>query len=235
MPFCINIHSVTEGESLFTSVIIVVPNLSDCGNLELNSLKEFDQVITKKVEKETIDPNKVENMDDTVYNTRIKKVKKAELAVKNSIERFNSKTVSDSDLDSYQSSLKNIEKKLEVFVDNINDILRDLEDNDPRRNDLEARLLKLSCEVMKNENKIKSKMKEIRESQPNFIADNENLKLLKQNILDANKREEESKVERDKKLKINMEYLNAKIKNLTVDLTAVKEAKLLSDNKARHT
>ena len=83
-------------------------------------------------------------------------------------------------------------------MDNINDILRDLEDNDPRRNDLEARLLELSCEVMKNEDKIKSKMKEIRESQPNFIADNENLELLKQNILDANKREEEDKVKRNK-------------------------------------
>ena len=173
-------------------------------------------------------------MGETEFNTQIKKVKKAELAVKNSIERFNSKTVSDSDLDSYQSSLKNIEKKLEVFVDNINDILRDLEDNDPRRNDLEARLLELSCEVMKNEDKIKSKMKEIRESQPNFIADNENLELLKQNILDANKREED-KVKRNKKLKIKMEYLNSKITDLTTDLTAVKKAKLLSDNKVRHT
>ena len=99
--------------------------------------------------------------------------------------------MSDSDLDSYQSSLKNIEKKLEVFVDNINDILVDLEDNDPRKNDLEDRLLKLSSEVMKNKNEIISKMKEIRESQPNFITDNENLDLLKQIILDANKKEEE--------------------------------------------
>ena len=90
-------------------------------------------------------------MDQTEYNTRFRKVKATELAVKNSIDRFNSKTVSDSDLDSYQSSLKNIEKKLEVFVDNINDILKDPKDNDPRRNDLEARLLKLSCEVMEYE------------------------------------------------------------------------------------
>ena len=129
-------------------------------------------------------------------------MKVAKLAVNDSIKRFNSKAASDLDLYIYQSSLQNIGKKLKVFVDNINDILRDLEDNGPRRNNLEAILLELSCEVMKNEDKIKSKMKEIRESQPNFIADNENLKLLKQNILDANKREEEVKVKRNKKWNI---------------------------------
>ena len=110
MPLCIDIYPVTKGESLFTSVVIVVPNLGDGGNLELSSLKEFDQEITEEVEQKTIVPNKVETMDDTVYNTRIKKVKIAELAVKNSIERFNSKTVSDLDLDLYQSSLTNIKK-----------------------------------------------------------------------------------------------------------------------------
>ena len=59
--------------------------------------------------------------------------------------------MSDLDLDSYLSSLKNIERKLKVFVDKINDILRDLEDNDPRKNYLEDRLLELSSEVIKNE------------------------------------------------------------------------------------
>ena len=78
-------------------------------------------------------------------------------------------------------------------------------------------------------------MKKIKESQPNFIADNENLELLKQNILDTSKREKEEKVKRDKILKIQMEHLNSKITKITVDLTAVKEAKLLSDNKVRHT
>ena len=50
MPFSIDIHSVTEGESLFTSVVIVVPNLGDGGNLELNSLEEFDQETIEEVE-----------------------------------------------------------------------------------------------------------------------------------------------------------------------------------------
>ena len=39
--------------------------------------------------------------------------------------------MSDLDLNSYQSSLQNIVKKLEVFEENIDDILVDLEDNDP--------------------------------------------------------------------------------------------------------
>ena len=34
---------LAKGESILTSVIIVVPNLGDCGNLELNSLEEFNQ------------------------------------------------------------------------------------------------------------------------------------------------------------------------------------------------
>ena len=96
-------------------------------------------------------------MDDTVYNTRVKKVKKAELAVKNSIERFNSKTVSDLDLDSYLSSLKNIERKLGAFEENVNDVLVDLEDDDSRKDDLEARNVELSNEVRKNKNEVKIK------------------------------------------------------------------------------
>ena len=75
MHLCINIYPVTKGESLFTSVVIVVPNLGDCENLELNSLEEFDQETIEEVEQKTIIPNKVETMDDTVYNSCIKKVK----------------------------------------------------------------------------------------------------------------------------------------------------------------
>ena len=119
-------------------------------------------------------------------------------------------------------------------MDNINDILVDLEDNVPRKDGLKARKVELFNEVRKNENEIKSKMKKIRESQPNFIADIENLELLKQSILDASKIEEE-KVKRNKKSKLKMESLYSKITNLTTDLTAVKKAKLLSDNEVRHT
>ena len=50
VPLCIDIYPVTKGESLFTSVVIVVPNLGDCGNLELNSLKEFNQENIEEVE-----------------------------------------------------------------------------------------------------------------------------------------------------------------------------------------
>ena len=50
MPLRIDIYPVTKGESLFTSVVIVVPNLGDGGNLELNSLEEFDQETIKEVE-----------------------------------------------------------------------------------------------------------------------------------------------------------------------------------------
>ena len=100
-------------------------------------------------------------MDNTVYNTRIKKVKVAELAVNDSIERFNSKAVSDLDLNTYQSSLKDIKKELKVFVDNINDILVDLKDNDTRKDGLKARKVELLKEVRKNENEIKCKLKEI--------------------------------------------------------------------------
>ena len=121
------------------------------------------------------------------------KVKVAELAVKNSITRFNSKAVLDLDLNIYQSSLQNIGKKLEVFVDNINDILVDLEDNDPRIDGLKARKVELSNEERRNKNEIKFKMKEIKESQPD-------------------KEKEEEQVKRNKILKIKMEYLNSKIK-----------------------
>ena len=59
-------------------------------------------------------------------------------------------------------------------------------------------------------------MKEIKESQPN-------------------KEKEEAQVERNKILKIDMETLNSIMKDQTTTLAAVKKAKLLSDNKVRHT
>ena len=103
-------------------------------------------------------------MDDTVYNTQIKKVKVAELAVEDSIEIFNSKTVSDLDLNTYQSSLKDIGKELKVFVESINDILINLKDDDPRKDDLKASRAELFKEVKENENKVRSKMRKIKES-----------------------------------------------------------------------
>ena len=101
-------------------------------------------------------------------------------------------------------------------MDNINDILVDLEDNDPRIDGLEARKVELSNEVRKNKNEIKSKMKKIKESQPN-------------------KEKEEALAERNKILKLDMETLNSKITKLTTTLAAVKKAKLLDDNEVRHT
>ena len=78
-------------------------------------------------------------------------------------------------------------------------------------------------------------MKVIKESQPGFLADQENLALLKKKLQDANNKEEEGKVKRDKILKQRLKRLNSKITKLMTTLAAVKEAKLLDDNKVRHT
>ena len=86
---------------------------------------------------------------------------------------------------------------------------------------------------MKNE--INDKMKVIKESQPGFLADQENLALLKKKLQDVNTKEEEGKVKRIKILKLKLEKLNSQITDLMPTLAAVKEAKLLSDNEVRHT
>ena len=110
----------------------LVPNPAVTDGSEESSGEEEHLENIEEVEDNLVDPNKTK-MDDTEYNTRFKKVKTAELAVKYAIKRFNSKTVSDLDLNTYQSSLQNITKKLEALEDNIDDILVDLEDEDPRR------------------------------------------------------------------------------------------------------
>ena len=46
-------------------------------------------------------------------------------------------------------------------------------------------------------------MKIIKESQPGFLADQENLVLLKKKLQDGNTKEDEGKVRRDEKLKQN--------------------------------
>ena len=217
-----------------TADVNAVPNPGAIDSSEQNSYEEVNLETIEEVEQELVDPNK-SNMDKTEYNTRFRKVKTTELAVKQSITRFNSGTVSDVVLDSYKSSLQNIEKKLEAFEENVNDILVDLEDDDPRKDTLEIRHVELSNEVKRNEDEINVKMKAIKKSQPGFLADQENLALLKKKLQDANTKEEEGKVKRNKILKLKLEKLNSKITDLMTTLAAVKEAKLLSDNEVRHT
>ena len=72
--------------------------------------------------------------------------------MKDNIEIFNSETVSDLDLNTYQSSLKDIGKELKVFVESINDILIDLKDDDPRKDDLKSSKAELFKEVKENKN-----------------------------------------------------------------------------------
>ena len=84
----------------------------------------------------------------------IEKLKPLKLLIKNSIARLNISIVSAAVLDSYKTSLQNIEKKLEAFEENVTDILIDLEDDDPRKDDLEAKWVKLSNEVKRNEDEI---------------------------------------------------------------------------------
>ena len=69
---------------------------------------------------------------------------------------------------------------------------------------------------LKEIKQLKSKIKKIKESLPDT-------------------REKEAKGKRNKKLKNKMEDLNSMITDLMTDLTAVKKAKLLSDNEVRQT
>ena len=97
-----------------TSNINIDPNPADTDSSEQTSDKEVNLITFEEVEQELVNPNK-ENMDKTEYNTQFRKVKATEIAVKNSIARFNSGTVSAAVLDSYKTGLQNIEKKLEAF------------------------------------------------------------------------------------------------------------------------
>ena len=92
---------------------------------------------------------------------------------------------------------------MEAFEENVNDVLVDLEDDDPRKDALDIRRAELSNKIKRNEDEINVKMKTIKESQPGFLADQENLALLKKKLQDANMKEEEGKVKRNKILKLN--------------------------------
>ena len=67
-------------------------NPADTDSSEQTSDDEVNLITFEEVEQEPVDPNKAK-MDDTEYNTQFNEVKIAELAVKHSIKRFNSKTV----------------------------------------------------------------------------------------------------------------------------------------------
>ena len=147
-----NKSSAAKDNSHLTADVNVVPNPGVIDSSEQNSDKEVNLETIEEVEQELVDPIEAK-MDETEYNTQYRKVKTAELAVKDSIETFNSKTVSDLDLNTYQSSLKDIGKELKVFVESINDILIDLKDDDPRKDDLKASKTELLKEVKENETK----------------------------------------------------------------------------------
>ena len=99
--------SAAKDNSNLTSNVNIVPNPAVSDSSEQSSDKEVYLETIEEVKQELINPNKGK-MDDTEYNTRFNEVKIAELAVKHSIKRFNSKTVSKLDFKSYQTSLKNI-------------------------------------------------------------------------------------------------------------------------------
>ena len=69
--------------------------------------------------------------------------------MQDNIEIFNRETVSDLDLNTYQSSLKDIGKELKFFVESINHILINLKDDDPRKDYLKASKAGLFKEVKK--------------------------------------------------------------------------------------
>ena len=96
--------AVKDNSNLISNVNID-PNPPDTDSSEQTSDKEVNLITFEEVEEELVDPNKV-NMDETEYNTRFRKVKATEIAVKNSIARFNSGTVSAAILDFYKRSLQ---------------------------------------------------------------------------------------------------------------------------------
>ena len=98
-----------EDNSNLTSNVNIDPNPADTDSSEQSSDKEVYLETIKEVEQELVNPKEAK-MDKTEYNNQYRKVKAAELAVKDSIEIFNSKTVSDLDLNTYQSSLKLLER-----------------------------------------------------------------------------------------------------------------------------
>ena len=101
--------SAAEDNSNLTSNVNIDPNPGVSDSSEQNSDKEVNLETIEEVEQELVNPNKA-NMDKTEYNTRFRQVKTTELAVKQSITRFTSGTVSDAVLDSYKSSLKKLKR-----------------------------------------------------------------------------------------------------------------------------
>ena len=72
----------------------VDPNSADTDSSEQSGDKEVYLETIEEVEQELVDPIEAK-MDETEYNTWYRKVKAAELAVKDNIKIFNSETVSD--------------------------------------------------------------------------------------------------------------------------------------------
>ena len=93
-------NPAANDNSEVTANLEIVPNPAVIEGTEQSSDEETAELVVE----ELVDPNKGK-MDDLEYNTRLKKVKLAELAVRDGLRRFNSKTVSDLDLNNYQSSL----------------------------------------------------------------------------------------------------------------------------------
>ena len=85
-----------NNSSEVTANLEIVPNPAGTEGTEQNSDEEEN--INEEVVEELVDPSNKAKMDDTEYITLLKKVKIAELAVRDGLRRFNSKTISDLDL-----------------------------------------------------------------------------------------------------------------------------------------
>ena len=132
------------------------------------------------------------NMDEQGYKSRLRAVKVAERKVMNVKSDFTAQNITELDLDDYKSRLKEIRSYLNVYRDLISELVLDLDTNNPvdgaRITALETGQVDLEQEILKNENEVQQKVKELLHSKPLTRAEQEDINLkVKQMEINAEK------------------------------------------------
>ena len=153
-------------------------------------------------------------MDPAEYERRHRIVKVASKKVQDIKKRFLATNVTSIHIHTYESRLKEIRDKLDIFDDAVTDLLVDLNeenaDDKVRVDSLEAHQAQLLEEVLNNEREVEEKVKGLMESQPLTKAEEENLELQKKKLRLVKKKEEDEKILKGKKAEITMRDLSSK-------------------------
>ena len=197
---------------------------------ELETLRIVEESDEGSVDGERIDEeqnleeeeiNNPEKMDETNFNAKVKALQKSYRRVQDKISSYTSEDVSVVDKDEYNEHLKSIRKKHDEFIEEVNTVIDELdEENEKERVELLSKMKSDAKKALRdNENEVKNKLAELLANyEENKPLSKQELKVVEQNA---------------QKLRKRMGFVKEKSVEIKNTILKAKKAAEMTDNEVR--